>query len=246
MRALVFETSESATLRYQLNEIDAPKDITGMTFRFAAKVHHTDATYAIEPVVGVVDDAAGGKFSFELTMPPTPFAGLYSVVMEDGEGNRTVLGHRPGDVIRVGREPHRPGRGVMDCTVIQQAVISAIRAGGTGVRQVEASGHGLPDAIASMPLKLPAVFVDCGKQKYRRLDGSVAEVLAEFVLHVALAQGTQGAGEIADAVLGAVSGSTLGLSIEPITPVRSGRVNAPSGIVLFEAVLGTSYDLTYE
>ena len=101
MKDMKFETGERVTLRYQLTEGGAAKDITGMLFRFAAKARHTDDTYKIGPANGVIDDAGEGKFSFTLTMPAVPFSGVYSVVMEDGAGNRTVLNQRGGDAIRV-------------------------------------------------------------------------------------------------------------------------------------------------
>ena len=101
MKVLKFETGERVFLRYQLTEGGSASDITGMTFRFAAKERHTDATYKISPVTGSIEDPEQGKFSFVLDMPSTPFAGVYSVVMEDAAGNRTVLSQRGGDPIRV-------------------------------------------------------------------------------------------------------------------------------------------------
>lgn len=101
MRTLVFETGESATLRYQIMEDEQPKSITGMTFTFAAKIRHDHTVYAIDPVIGTIDDAADGEFSFDLTMPAVAFSGLYSIVMEDSTGKCSVLGSRPGDPIRV-------------------------------------------------------------------------------------------------------------------------------------------------
>ena len=100
MKALTFETGETVTLRYQLKEDGAAKDITGMSFTFAAKLKHTDASYQIAPVTGVIDEAAEGKFSFTVPMPATPFSGVYSVLMIDGVGYRTVLSSRGGDAIR--------------------------------------------------------------------------------------------------------------------------------------------------
>jgi len=100
MKALTFETGETVTLLYQLREDGAAKDITGMGFIFAAKERHTDAAYMVAPVAGAIDDAASGRFSFEVTMPSSPFAGVYGVVMEAG-GKRTVLTSPGGDGIRV-------------------------------------------------------------------------------------------------------------------------------------------------
>lgn len=101
MRALSFETQERATLSYELREGGSPRDITGMSFTFASKLRHTDAAYVIAPLSGQIDDATGGRFHFEITMPSAPFAGVYSVVMSDGTGNRTVLSTPGGDPIRV-------------------------------------------------------------------------------------------------------------------------------------------------
>lgn len=101
MRPLRFETYETATLRYQLKEGGVAKDITGMTLTFAAKERHTDVPYRISPVIATIDDALDGRFSLTLTMPPSPFAGLYSIVMEDAGGKRTVLTKPGGTAIRV-------------------------------------------------------------------------------------------------------------------------------------------------
>lgn len=101
MRALSFETQERATLSYELREDGSPRDITGMGFTFASRLRHTDPAYVIAPVAGVIDDASAGRFHFEVTMPSTPFGGVYSVIMTDGSGNRTVLSTPGGDPIRV-------------------------------------------------------------------------------------------------------------------------------------------------
>ena len=101
MNPLSFETNETASLRYQLIDNGEPRDITGMTFMFAAKERNTDLAYRISPVSGSIDDAVNGKFSFEISMPSTQFAGVYSVVMTDAGGRRTVLTERGGTVIRV-------------------------------------------------------------------------------------------------------------------------------------------------
>ena len=101
MKSLIFETNETATLRYQLIENGEPRDITGMTFIFAAKKKNTDQAYMIAPVIGIIDDAINGKFSFEADIPSSQFAGVYSVTMTDAGGRRTVLTERGGTVIRV-------------------------------------------------------------------------------------------------------------------------------------------------
>ena len=101
MRALRFETNETVTLRYQVKEDGVVKDITGMSFKFAVKEKHTDAAYRIGPVDGVIDDALDGRFSITLTMPDTPFAGAYGLVMDDAAGKRTVLTRPGGESIRV-------------------------------------------------------------------------------------------------------------------------------------------------
>ena len=101
MRPLSFETDETVTLRYQLREDGAARDITGMMFRFAAKERHTDTSYRIGPLDGDIEDAEDGRFSITLKMPQEPFAGLYSVVMVDATGSRTVLTRPGGTAIRV-------------------------------------------------------------------------------------------------------------------------------------------------
>jgi len=103
MKDLRFETGETVTLRYQVRDTvtGLPRDITGMSFRFAAKEKHTDAAYKIAPVAGAIDDAASGLFHITLDMPGTPFTGVYSVVMEDAGAKRTVLSRAGGNPITV-------------------------------------------------------------------------------------------------------------------------------------------------
>jgi len=101
MRALKFEVNETVTLRYQVKEEGVAKDITGMTFTFAAKERPADAAYRISPLSGTIDDAQDGRFSITLTVPPIAFAGFYSIVMEDALGKRTVLTRRGGTDIKV-------------------------------------------------------------------------------------------------------------------------------------------------
>jgi hypothetical protein len=84
---------DTAELRYQLKEDGAAKDITGMTFKFSVKENLSDAAHKIGPVAGTIDDAALGKFSFELTPTETnqaTFKGLYSVAMFDGAARTTL------------------------------------------------------------------------------------------------------------------------------------------------------------
>lgn len=102
MRDLILETGETASLAYELRDAQGQTvDISGISFTFAAKTRHTEASYMVEPVSGTIDDAPGGRFSFEVTMPLVPFAGVYSVLMQDGTGKRTVLTERGGAGIRV-------------------------------------------------------------------------------------------------------------------------------------------------
>lgn len=87
---------ETRTLRYQVKEDGAVKDITSMTFKFAVKEVNEldDSAYAIEPVDGTIDDAVNGKFSFALTEAMTditPFLGRFSVVMYNASLNKTTL-----------------------------------------------------------------------------------------------------------------------------------------------------------
>ena len=85
---------DKATLRYQLREDGAAKDITGMSFKLAVKEKLTDSGHKISPVDGTIDDAANGKFSFVLTSTETdqsPFRGLMEIAMYDGSGDKTTL-----------------------------------------------------------------------------------------------------------------------------------------------------------
>lgn len=78
---LVFVTGDTVTLQYQLTSDSFPVDITGNTFKFAAKLKPSDAAFIIDPVAGVIDDAADGKFSFEIAVPATDNDGVYEVEM---------------------------------------------------------------------------------------------------------------------------------------------------------------------
>ena len=78
---LVLVTGDTVTLRYQLISDGFPVDITGNSFKFAAKLNPSEATFIIDPVDGDIDDAAAGKFSFTL-----PAAG------PSGNGSSNSLG----------------------------------------------------------------------------------------------------------------------------------------------------------
>lgn len=133
----------------------------------------------------------------------------------------------------------------MDCATIQQALISAVQDESGQFKQVDASVHNLPDVIGTMPLRPPVCFVDGGRCKYRRLDNAGAEVTVEFTLHLVIQDGSRLSDTIIDSVLGTVSNSTLGLSIEPLNPISAERINAPAGLALYEIKLETRYDHMY-
>ncbi len=85
---------DKVTLRYQLREDGAAKDITGMSFKLAVKGKLSDSGHKISPVDGTIDDAAAGNFSFVLTSTETdqaPFRGLMEMAMYDGSGDRTTI-----------------------------------------------------------------------------------------------------------------------------------------------------------
>ena len=94
MNPIALTRGDTVTLSYQLKEDGLEKDITGMTFKLAVKEGITDASYKINPVSGTIDDAATGKFSFELTESETdqsPFAGVMEIAMYDASSNKTTL-----------------------------------------------------------------------------------------------------------------------------------------------------------
>jgi len=80
---LVLVTGDTVTLQYQLvsAETGFPIDITGNTFIFAAKLNPSEATFIIDPIAGSIDDAASGKFSFEVLVPDDPDDGVYEIEM---------------------------------------------------------------------------------------------------------------------------------------------------------------------
>ncbi len=94
MNPIKITRGDNVTLSYQLKEDGVAKDITGMTFKLAVKEGITDASYKVDPVTGTIDDAATGKFSFELTEVETdqsPFAGQMEIAMYNGSGDKTTL-----------------------------------------------------------------------------------------------------------------------------------------------------------
>jgi hypothetical protein len=103
MNAVKVVKGDKAVLKYQVKEDGVPKNITGMTFKFAAKQNLDDAAYAISPVNGAIEDAANGKFSFILdsTATATVFTGLFEICMYDGSNNKTALTPAGGVAIKV-------------------------------------------------------------------------------------------------------------------------------------------------
>lgn len=91
---------ETRTLQYQVLENGTPKNISGMTFKFAAKQKIPDTTYIISPVAGTITDAVNGKFSFTITFT-TVFAGVYEIAMYDATAQKTILTTPGGAPIRV-------------------------------------------------------------------------------------------------------------------------------------------------
>ena len=94
---------EKVTLKYQVKENNAVKDITGMTFKFGAKGENTDTDYKISPIDGTIDDAANGKFSFPVTFSVV-FDGVFEVAMYDASSNKTVLTKPGGQIIEISED----------------------------------------------------------------------------------------------------------------------------------------------
>lgn len=103
MNALKIVKGDNAVLRYQLKEEGVPKDISMMTFKFAAKQTIDDTSYKISPVTGAIDDAVNGKFSFTLDSAATGtvFTGLFEICMYDGSNNKTALTPAGGVSIKI-------------------------------------------------------------------------------------------------------------------------------------------------
>lgn len=100
--ALKFNTNDTVTLRYQYRDaLSAPVDITGLSFKWAAKVLPGDLTYQIGPIDGVITDAANGFFEFTVILPPDGFEGIYEVEQEDGIGRTLTLTQPEGVEIRL-------------------------------------------------------------------------------------------------------------------------------------------------
>jgi len=106
-RILEFVTDDTVTLPYQLKENGLPKDITGLTFEFAARELPGSAVYKIDPVVADIDDVATGLFSFAIDLPAAPFNGVYEIVMKSGADETTLT--PPGGIeITVSQDIIRP------------------------------------------------------------------------------------------------------------------------------------------
>ena len=70
-----------------------PIDITGYTFKFAAKTYLGQAAPVFE-VDGDIDDGPAGEFSFDFTDAVTgldPFTGIYEIAMVDDTAQKTTL-----------------------------------------------------------------------------------------------------------------------------------------------------------
>lgn len=94
-------TGDTVSLQYQIISGDTglPVDITGNTFKFAGKNKPSDTAFIIDPVIGVIDDAVNGKFSFEISVPATANEGVYEVEMQDSGGKALTL--TPGGGVRL-------------------------------------------------------------------------------------------------------------------------------------------------
>lgn len=94
MNPITLTRGDTVTLRYQLKEDGAAKDITGMTFRLAVRENISDPAAKIGPVDGVIEDESNGKFCFTLDDTHTdqaPFAGLAEIAMYDAADRKTTL-----------------------------------------------------------------------------------------------------------------------------------------------------------
>lgn len=100
---LTLTRGETAPLRFQLTENGAPKDITGMSFTLGVKAHPEDTSYAIGPLAGSIEDAAGGIVSVPnpAASAASAVAGRYELVMLDGTGGRATLTPPLGVEIRI-------------------------------------------------------------------------------------------------------------------------------------------------
>ncbi len=92
MTAKRFVKGDKPTLKFQLTQNGAARDITGMTFKLTVKQFITNTVAVIGPVNGALNDVANGKFSFTLDLTNTaPVRGKMEIAMYDGAGNRTTL-----------------------------------------------------------------------------------------------------------------------------------------------------------
>ncbi len=91
--ALSFIKGETRTISLQVIESGIAKNITGYTFKFAAKEKFSDTAYKINVIAGAITDAVNGKLTLTLNAADidVAFRGVYEIAMYDALLKKTVL-----------------------------------------------------------------------------------------------------------------------------------------------------------
>ncbi|MCK5548299.1 MAG: hypothetical protein KAI64_04745 [Thermoplasmata archaeon] len=79
-----FVINDTVTLRYQIKENGLPKNITGLEFKYGARVLPSSVNYKIGPIDAIITDAENGFFEFTILLPSEPFNGVYEITMFAG------------------------------------------------------------------------------------------------------------------------------------------------------------------
>jgi hypothetical protein len=98
---LLVVLDDTKTLRYQIKRDGVVVDITGWTFEFGVKENPGDAAFVIGPVAGTIDDAANGKFSFEVLFDTLLELGVYEINYSSSSGIKETLTPGNGVEIRI-------------------------------------------------------------------------------------------------------------------------------------------------
>jgi phage gp37-like protein len=142
----------------------------------------------------------------------------------------------------------------MDFEQIEDSIISTLKAALPYAQTVETYAGQLEDSIESLPVRFPAVFVVYSGSTFAPVDGPNHRESVEFsVLAVsknlrgdrAARKDVQGAYEMVNDVITALTNKDLGLDIEPLRPLRVSNVFAGKGLAVYGMDFETGFDNTY-
>lgn len=140
----------------------------------------------------------------------------------------------------------------MDFETIEDAVIAEIKAQVAYLKTVETYAGQLERDIETTPLRFPAAYVSYGGSGFSPGDvgSSGHEETVDFSVFICARhlggqdkarKEAQGAYDIVKDVLAALSDNTLGLDIEPITPMRASLLFSGHETAVYEVSFATKF-----